>query len=75
MKPELIKHWYDNKKTFEFWIERNERLHYGMDILQPIIPEFEKSKPGTNIKHCQDCIITMLIWLKFQVNKYEKSKE
>lgn len=71
--PALVKHIEKNKDKFEFWIKRNEKLQPSADVLQLIIPEFEKANPGAKaINGCPDCIIDMLRWALIQIKKEDK---
>ena len=62
MKQETLNHIAANRSTFEFWINRKERMQYSNDIFKPIIPEFNEANPSVNLEGCPSCIIDMLVW-------------
>lgn len=69
----MIDHWNKHEEIFNLWIRKNERLHVGMDILQPFIEPFKAANPNTNLNHCQDCLVTMLIWARAEVRKLKQA--
>lgn len=62
MTEQTLKHVAKNRATFEFWINRKEKLQYSNDIFKPIIPEFTEAHPAINLAACPSCIVDMLVW-------------
>ena len=67
-----LKHVKENEDTFKFWIENHTQLQASNDIFAPIIPEFQKAFPQTNVYSCPNCIIDMLMWARIQLKKTEQ---
>lgn len=68
-----IKHYEDNKETFDMWIREKTRLQVSNDIFKPLIEPFTTEFPTVNLNGCQDCIIDMLIWVKSEWKKTQKT--
>lgn len=67
-----LKHVKENEETFKLWIETHAQLQISNDIFAPIIPEFIKAFPQTNIYGCQNCILDMLMWARIELRKAEQ---
>jgi len=66
---EFYDHIQSNLETFNFWIEKQERLQVSNDIFKPLIPVFMAENPTVNLNGCQDCIIDMLIWCRMKLKQ------
>lgn len=69
----FVAHWELHAETFNFWIERHERLQSGMAVLKPLKPLFIAGNPTVNITGCQDCLIDMLIWCRMEYKRLNQN--